>query len=160
VAHGTSTKPNTLHITRSIVIRASPETIFALINDFHNWVRWAPQDKEDQTMVRTYIGPTGGVGAISNWESTGSAGKGRMSITESVALTKVSADVEFEKPFKAHNLNQFTLEPAGTSTKLTWTMDGTNVYMAKVMSVFVNMDRVMGKHFETGLDNIRMIAEK
>jgi hypothetical protein len=39
-------------------------------------------------------------------------------------------------------------------------MDGTNVYMAKVMSVFVNMDRVMGKHFETGLDNIRMIAEK
>jgi len=39
-------------------------------------------------------------------------------------------------------------------------MEGTNVYMAKVMSAFVNMDRVMGKHFETGLDNIRAIAER
>jgi carbon monoxide dehydrogenase subunit G len=155
-----ATKPNTLRITRSTVIKAPPETIFALINDFHNWVRWAPQDKEDRTMVRTYTGPTSGVGAISAWESRGRAGKGRMSIAESVAPTNVSVNVDFVKPFEAHNVNQFTLEPAGTSTKLTWAMDGTNVYLAKVMSVFVNMDRVMGTHFEAGLDNIRVIAEK
>jgi len=64
------------------------------------------------------------------------------------------------KPFEAHNLNRFALEPAGTSTKVTWTMEGTNVYVTKVMSVFVNMDRVMGRHFEAGLDNLRTIAEK
>jgi hypothetical protein len=52
------------------------------------------------------------------------------------------------------------LEPAGGSTRLTWVMDGTNVYMMKVMSVFVKIDRFMGKHFETGLNSIRAIAEK
>jgi len=64
------------------------------------------------------------------------------------------------KPFKAHNVNQFTLEPVGSSTKVTWTMEGTNVYPAKVMSLFVDMDRMMGKHFEAGLDNLKVIAEK
>ncbi len=38
-------------------------------------------------------------------------------------------------------------------------MEGTNVFITKVMSVFVNMDKLMGKHFETGLDNLRKIAE-
>ena len=67
--------------------------------------------------------------------------------------------MDFEKPFKAHNLNRFTLEPAGSSTRVIWTMEGANVYPLKMMGVFVNIDRVMGKHFETGLDNLRTIAE-
>jgi hypothetical protein len=40
-----ATKPNTLHIQRAVSINASPEKIFAFINDFHNWSAWAPQDK-------------------------------------------------------------------------------------------------------------------
>jgi len=39
-------------------------------------------------------------------------------------------------------------------------MQGTNVYMMKLMSVFMNMDRVMGKHFETGLANLKTAAEQ
>jgi uncharacterized protein YndB with AHSA1/START domain len=155
-----ASKPDTIRITRSVVIKAAPERIFALINDFHNWIRWAPQDREDPTMMRTYGGPTSGVGSISGWESKGSAGKGRMSIVEASAPTKISIQVDFVKPFEAHNLNQFTLEPDGTSTKVTWTMQGTNVYMTKVMSIFVNIDRLMGKHFESGLGDLKASAEK
>ena len=155
-----ATKPDMIQITRSTIIKASPERIFALINDFHNWIRWAPQDREDPTMTRTYSGPTSGVGSISDWESKGSAGKGRMSITEASPPTKISIKVDFVKPFEAHNLNQFTLDPDGSSTKVTWTMQGTNVYMTKVMSVFVNLDRLMGKHFESGLGDLKAIAEK
>jgi carbon monoxide dehydrogenase subunit G len=155
-----ATRPDTIRITRSTLIKASPEAIFALINDFHNWIRWAPQDREDPSMMRTYSGPTSGVGSISDWESKGSAGKGRMSIVEASPPTKISIKVDFVKPFEAHNLNQFTLEPDGSSTKVTWTMRGTNVYMTKVMSVFVNVDRLMGKHFESGLGDLKAIAEK
>ena len=122
-----ATRPDMIRITRSTVIKASPEAIFALINDFHNWIRWAPQDREDPSMMRTHSGPTSGVGSISDWESKGSAGKGRMSIVEASPPTKISIKVDFVKPFEAHNLNQFTLEPDGSSTKVTWTMQGTNV---------------------------------
>lgn len=155
-----ATKPSTLNIERSRSIQAPPEKIFALINNFHNWGAWAPQDKEDPTMKRTYSGPEEGVGATSDWDSTGSAGKGRMAITESVPPKRISVKVDFVKPFEAHNVNEFTLEPEGSTTKVTWRMHGTNLYIMKVMSIFTSIDKMAGKHFESGLENLRAVAEK
>jgi hypothetical protein len=82
------TKPNAIEVTRSITIQAPAEKIFPLIDDFHHWPGWAPQDKEDPTMKRIYSGEESGIGAISDWQGTGNAGKGRMTITESAAQTR------------------------------------------------------------------------
>jgi uncharacterized protein YndB with AHSA1/START domain len=155
-----ATRPDTLLIERSLQIKAPPEKIFALINNFHDWTRWAPQDTEDPSMKRTFSGPESGRGAVSDWTSTGSAGRGRMLITESAAPHRVSVDVDWVKPFTAHNVNVFSLEPDGASTRATWRMRGTNVYVMKVMSLFMNMDRTMGKHFEAGLENLKRAAEE
>jgi uncharacterized protein YndB with AHSA1/START domain len=127
-----ATRPNTFLIERSLTIKAPPEKIFALINNFRNWARWAPQDTEDPSMKRTFSGPESGTGAISDWNSTGSAGRGRMLITESVVPHRISVNVDWVKPFEAHNVNVFSLEPDGASTRATWTMRGTNVYVMKV----------------------------
>jgi carbon monoxide dehydrogenase subunit G len=154
-----ATRPSTFRVQRSIEIDAPPATVFALINDFHNWSGWAPQDKEDLSMQRTYSGAASGTGAISDWHSSGSAGIGRMSIAESLPTTRISVKTDFVKPFEAHNMNNFVLEPAGNATRVTWTMHGTNLYLMKVMGIFVNMDRVMGKHFEAGLHNLKTLAE-
>ena len=153
-------KPDTLRIERSIEIHAAPGKIFALVDDFHNWGQWAPQDREDPTIQRTFSGPVSGVGAESEWTSKGRAGEGRMAIVESVSPARVVIDVHFVKPFVAHNVNTFTLEPEGGSTRVTWSMQGTNVYMLKLMSVLVDMDRMMGEHFESGLRDLKAAAEK
>ena len=153
-------KPDTIHIERSVEIQAPPERIFGLINDFHNWHQWAPQDREDPTMKRTFSGPVNGVGAESEWTSKGRAGTGRMTIIESAAPERVVIDVHFVKPFAAHNVNTFTLKPDGTGTKVTWELAGTNVYMLKLMSVLVDMDRMMGGHFESGLRDLKAAAER
>jgi uncharacterized protein YndB with AHSA1/START domain len=154
-----ATKPKTFRIERTTMIDAPPERIFALLNDFHNWPMWETLDRRDATIKRTFSGSASGAGAISEWAGSGSTGKGRMSITKSVAPTIVAVMADWEKPFVAHNLNEFTLEPHGRTTKLTWTMQGTNVYVMKLMSVFVNMDRFMGKHFEAGLASLKSAAE-
>ena len=153
-------RPERIHLRRSVLIAAAPEKIFGLIDDFHNWKAWAPGDKDDPSIERTYDGPASGAGAISDWRGAGSTGAGRMSITESEPNRKVVVTVDFARPFVAHNLNTFTLEPAGEATRVTWSFDGSNVYMMKVMSVFVNMDKFMGKHFEEGLQNLKAAAEK
>jgi uncharacterized protein YndB with AHSA1/START domain len=57
-----ATRPGTFRVQRSIEIDAPPATVFALINDFHNWSRWAPQDKEDLSMQRSYSGAARGKG--------------------------------------------------------------------------------------------------
>jgi hypothetical protein len=66
-----ATRPNTFRVQRSIDIQASPEKVFAMIDDFHNWPLWAPQDREDPTMRRTYSGPASGKDAVSEWSGTG-----------------------------------------------------------------------------------------
>jgi uncharacterized protein YndB with AHSA1/START domain len=154
------TKPNTLWVQRSTSINAPPETIFDLINDFHNWSIWAPHDNMDPTMKRTYSGPATGKGAVSDWVSNGRAGRGRMAIVESVPTSKISILVDFVKPFETHNLNEFNLEPAGNSTNVTWTMEGMNLYPMKLMSIFVDMESMFGKHFETGLSSLKIVAER
>ena len=155
-----ATKPDRFRIERSVTIQASAERIFPLINDFHNWSQWAPQDREDPSIKRTYSGPASGVGAASEWTSSGRAGSGKMSITESVPASRVVIDVHFVKPFAVHNVNVFTLGPEGTATKVTWSMEGTNLYFMKLMSVFSSMDRMMGGHFESGLRDLKAAAER
>ena len=155
-----ATKPGMFRVERSVVIQAPAEKIFPLIDDFHNWSQWAPQDREDSTTRRTYSGALSGAGAEAEWTSKGQAGSGRMSITESVPPNRVVIEVDFVKPFAAHNVNEFRLDPEGDSTKVTWTMQGPNLYVMKLMSVFVNMDRMMGRHFESGLRNLKAACER
>jgi uncharacterized protein YndB with AHSA1/START domain len=155
-----ATKPETFTIQRATTIAAPPEKIFALLNDFHNWSRWEPQDKEDPTMKRTFSGPASGEGAVSDWSGSGSTGKGQMTITKSVPSTNVVIMVHWVKPFQAYNLNVFTLEPQGAATRVTWAMQGTNVYLMKVMSLFMNTDRFMARHFEIGLANLKAASER
>jgi len=153
-------RSGTIQIQRSRSIQAPPDRVFALIDDFHNWKQWAPQDMEDPTMKRAFTGPEHGLGAASEWSGSGNSGKGRMSIVESEPPKRISITVDFVKPFEAHNVNEFTLESVGASTLVTWKMHGTNAYFMKVMGIFVNMDKVMGKHFEHGLDNLKIVCEK
>jgi uncharacterized protein YndB with AHSA1/START domain len=154
-----ATKPGTFHIQRSVDIQAPPDKVFSLINNFHNWPQWEPQDN-DPTMKRTFSGTESGVGAMSDWSGAGRTGAGHMAITESTTPSSVIVAVDWQRPFTARNINQFTLEPEGSGTKATWSMQGPNLYMMKLMSVFTNMDRMMGEHFEEGLAKLKVAAEK
>src|ERR1700722_3179125 len=84
-----STKPKTFRIERSISIDAPPERVFVLIDNLGNWPRWAPQDREDPSMKRTYSDPTNGKDAVSEWSGAGSSGRGRMLITDSLPSTRI-----------------------------------------------------------------------
>lgn len=154
-----ATRPATFHIERSLTMAAPPEKVFALINDLHAWPRWAPQDREDSTMKRVFSGAPSGVGAVCDWEGRGTSGKGTLTIVESDAPRKVVVQADWVNPFKTRNMNEFVLEPDGTGTRVTWSMSGPNLFMMKVMSVFTNMDKMMGKHFEDGLSNLKTVAE-
>jgi uncharacterized protein YndB with AHSA1/START domain len=154
-----TTVPTTFQVERSITIQARPATVFMLINDLHIWPRWSPQDLLNPKMKRTYSGQDTGVGAASDWSGPGGAGRGHMVITESTPEKSVVIKADWQKPFALQNINQFTLEPDGTGTKVTWSLHGQNVYVMKLMSLFTNMDRKMGDHLELGLLNLKAIAE-
>ncbi|MND01445.1 Polyketide cyclase / dehydrase and lipid transport [compost metagenome] len=60
---------------------------------------------------------------------------------------------------KANNKAEFTLEPQGGGTRVTWAMTGANTFMSKVMGLFFNMDRFVGGQFENGLADLKAAAE-
>ncbi|MFO0964099.1 MAG: SRPBCC family protein [Gemmataceae bacterium] len=110
-------------------------------------------------MARTHSGAARGVGAVYEWEGNKKVGKGRMEITTAAPPSKLVISFDFFKPFEAHNVAEFTLEPQGDTTTVTWSMHGPQPYMMKVMTVFMNMDKMVGKDFETGLANLKSMAE-
>jgi uncharacterized protein YndB with AHSA1/START domain len=153
-------KPGSFSVQRTATIQAPPEKIFPLINDYHNWPQWSPWEKIDPTMKRTFSGPSSGTGSVYEWDGNNKAGKGRMETAESVPASKIAIKLDFIKPMETNNNVQFSLQPNGDSTTVTWTMTGPVSFPAKVMTVFVSMDKMIGPDFETGLANMKATAEK
>src|SRR5687768_18603209 len=88
-----ATRPDTFRVKRATSIKAPPEKIFPLINDFKRWGAWSPYENKDPAMKRRYDGPPAGKDAVYAWEGDGNVGQGRMPITEAAAPGKeVSAD--------------------------------------------------------------------
>lgn len=155
-----STKPDMFRLQRSAVIDAPPQAVFALLNDFRNWTAWSPWEKKDPNLKRTYGAATSGKGATYAWDGDKNVGKGSMLITESNPGSRVALDLSFEKPFRANNKVWFTLEPRGSATSVTWTMEGPTPLFAKVIHVFIDMDKMVGNDFEAGLAAMKAVAEK
>jgi len=154
-----ATKPDTFRVQRTASIKAPPEKIFPLINEFDRW-SWSPYEHKDPEMKRVRSGPPSGKGAVYAWEGDRNVGAGRMEITDSSPPSKVMIKLDFVKPFETHNIVEFTLEPKGDTTNVTWDMHGPVPYVAKIMHVFFDMDSMVGKDFEAGLAEMKAIAER
>lgn len=146
---------STYEVRRSAVIPAAPEEIFPLVNNFHEWTAWSPWEAVDPGMSRRYFGPDTGVGAGYEWSGNRKAGSGTMQIIESVPGSRVRIRLEFTKPFKALNPTAFTFTPAPGGTEVSWVMTGENKGVAaKLFSLFMNMDKLVGSDFERGLNSL------
>jgi hypothetical protein len=154
-------KPSDFVVERSVTINTPPERIAPLINDFHNWNEWSPWAKLDPDMKTSFSGAPSGVGSVYEWEGNSKVGKGRMEI-RSIQPAKTTIKLDFLKPFEGHNTADFVLEPEGSSaTRVTWVMYGPLTFIpGKVMSVFTNMDSMIGDDFQRGLANLKATAEK
>jgi uncharacterized protein YndB with AHSA1/START domain len=155
------TKPDTFRVQRATSVKAPPEKIFPLINDFHQWKDWSPYENRDPAMKRDYSGAPSGKGAVYSWDGNKNVGSGRMEILDAPAPSKIVIKLDFFKPFEGHNTAEFTMLPQDASTtNLVWLMHGPSSFMSKVMHVFMNLDNMIGKDFEAGLVNLKRLAEK
>jgi len=155
-----ATKPNTFSVQRAATVKAPPERIFPLINDFHQWGSWSPYENRDLAMKRSYGGAADGRGAVYGWEGNENVGSGRMEILDTSEPSKIVIKLDFFTPFEGHNTAEFTMLPQGDATNLTWRMHGPAPFMSKVMQVFINLDKMIGKDFEIGLANLKRLTEK
>ena len=153
-----SSKPDSFRVARSATIAAAPETIYPHIADLRRHLAWSPFEK-DPAIKRSFSGAESGPGQVYAWDGNRQVGSGRIEIIETAAPSKVVMKLDMLKPFPAENVVEFTLEPSGRSTVVTWAMRGAVPYMAKVMSTVINCDKMCTDAFERGLAKLKTLAE-
>src|SRR5437764_367753 len=99
-----ATRPDAFRVQRETSIKAPPEQIFALINNFHRSASWSHYETLDPTMKRTLSGAENGKRAVYQWEGNSKAGAGRMEITDVSPASRVTIKLDFIKPFEGHNI--------------------------------------------------------
>lgn len=154
-----ATKPDSFRVQRVVLINAPADKVFPLINDFKAWPAWSPYEKKDPAMKRSLGAVTAGKGASYAWDGDKNVGQGSMEMLESDPR-KILIKLDFLKPFEAHNMAEFSLEPKGDSTSVTWAIYGPSPYMSKVIGTFMNIDDMIGRDFEKGLADLKAAAEK
>lgn len=152
-------QPSAFRIARTATISAPPPAVFAQVNDFRNWQAWSPWEGIDPTMKRIYEGAPSGTGAVYSWAGNNQIGEGRMTIIESRPGDVIRIQLEFLKPFAATHSADFHFKPEGDNTLVTWSMSGTNNFVAKGIGLFMNMDKMIGDQFEKGLAQLRKVVE-
>jgi hypothetical protein len=155
-----ATRPDTYHVERSTKVQASADLVFAEVSDFRAFQGWSPWAKRDPAMQLTVSTPSTGVGATYAWQGNKQVGKGKMTFTAVQAPTHVKERLDFLEPFASVADTTFDLKPeGGEAVAVTWSMDGKSNFMGKAMSMFMNMDKMIGKDFEEGLSNLKRVAE-
>lgn len=152
-------RPAEFRVTRTATLSAPAPTVFAQVNDLHNWEAWSPWAKLDPAAKKCFEGPPAGAGAIFTWAGNNKVGEGRMTITESRPSELIRFQLEFLKPFKATNGAEFTFKSERNQTVVTWSMFGKNNFISKAIGLFMDCDKMVGGQFEQGLAQMKSVAE-
>lgn len=153
-----ATRPDTFRIARTMRVAAPPEQVFALIDDLRAMNTWNPFDKQDPDIKGHYSGPARGVGAHYDFDGR-KAGTGSVEILESKAPSRVVMRLQMSRPVACDHRVEFTVEPRGADSDVTWALSGRNGLMGKLMGMVCNIDKMCGGQFEKGLSELKAIAE-
>ncbi len=128
--------PSTIHLEKSMVLKAAPEPVFNYINTSAEWNKWAAWIMQDPSNKITYNGPESGTGAALNWSSEVPDIKtGNVLIESSQPFNQAKAQVNFESYGKSENT--FLLQNTGNGTNITWTIDlGFTGWLNKIKGLF------------------------
>jgi hypothetical protein len=113
-----ATRSSAYHVERKLAVGAPADLVFSVLNDLHQFVGvlvlfGSPLEKLDPNMQKSFEGPAAGVGQSYVWSGK-EAGKGKLTIEESVPRQKVGMKLEFVKPMASTATCALTL--AGTPT--------------------------------------------
>jgi len=114
--------PSTVHVERSIDIERPPSTVFALVDSFVRFDRWAPIFDDESRPDLVFDGPVIGTGAKVEWSPADHPNRSStLEITTSEPFERV--EMTGRMCGRGDAAIVFGIEPAESGTRLTWTFD-------------------------------------
>ena len=149
-------RQDVLRVQRSVHIEAAPEHIAPLIANLRRFNTWNPFCAKGQAL--TYTGPESGPGAACGFAGSRAAGRGSLTVIDA-APGKIAMRLNMTAPMRCENTIEFLLSPGIGGTEVSWTMQGESPFIAKLMGLVVDTDRMCGRDVETGLAALKAQAE-
>ncbi len=149
-------------VEREVVINKPKQEIFDYIKHLKNHDNFTVWAAMDPNMKKEYTGTDGTVGFSFIWASDHKqAGHGKQTITAIKEGEELDTEVHFLKPWDNIAHAYFKTELAEDSqTKVKWGIYNDVKYPMKVMRLFMNMDKMIGKDFDKGLAKLKEVMEK
>jgi uncharacterized protein YndB with AHSA1/START domain len=150
--------PQTAHVERSMTTKASPATVYGLVDGFKRFNEWSPWASLDPATKYTYSGPETGVGARMEWTSANpDVGNGSQEVIAVEPGRRVTSKLDFgmDNP----TTSTINLVPDGTGTRITWALD--TDFSGSLLGRYFGLalDRMVGPDYEKGLAQLQAVAE-
>jgi uncharacterized protein YndB with AHSA1/START domain len=152
-------QPSEMFISRELIVNAPPEKIFEYINNSKKANEWMPWKESDPGLVMNYSGPEAGVNSKSYWDSKGRMGTGEALVVESILNQTVKTQLTYIRPMTMSQLAEVSLHPTNAGTIVRWSVTGKNSFIGRFFCLFMNMDKMVGDQFLSGLNNLKKIIE-
>lgn len=148
-------------VVREITINKPSSEVFAYIKMLKNQDNFSVWAQADPTMKKEFKGTDGTVGFVSAWDSQkDDVGKGEQEIIKIKEGERMDFELRFIKPFEATDYAYMTTEGQGNLTKVKWGFNGKMDYPMNLMLLAMNMDEMLGKDLQQGLNQLKVVLEK
>ncbi len=145
--------PDTLEVTRSVRIAASPERIFPLLNDLAAWDAWTPWGDIESRLE----GPSAGPGARRVWDDR-RLGSGSLTITASMSPSVVGYTVDLEDGAIRFE-GVLSVATRGDASLVTWTERADLGWNPLLGWTALGMEKSQGSQLEESLARLKEQAE-
>lgn len=140
-------------------INAPVEKVFPYISDLKKGSEWSPFEKVDPNMKKEYQGVPNQVGAKFIFAGNNEAGSGSVEIIKIVPNEMVELRLLMTAPMAADNIVTYHISSDGDGTKFTWSMSGDGGFFGKLVTFFVDCEKLVTDQFKQGIANLKTIVE-
>jgi hypothetical protein len=149
-------------VERTVTLNQPKQIVFDYTKFLKNQNKYSVWAKIDPTMKTEFRGTDGTIGFISAWDSpVKEAGSGEQEITGIDAGNRIDYEIRFLKPMKSTDKAFMSFERVNdTVTKVKWGIYGKLKYPMNISFLFMDMDTMLGKDLDSGLNNLKTILEK
>ncbi len=154
-----STRPGHFHYEVTDEIKAPPEVVFLYLSDLQKGGEWSPYEQIDPKMKKEFHGKSNEVGGKLTFRGNADAGSGSLEIMKIVPNELVEFRLTMTAPLKAENIVQYRIKPTESGTQMTWAMSGDGGYIGKLVTFFIDCEKMVTDQFRKGIQNLQNLLE-
>lgn len=148
-------------VSRSVTVSAPKMVVFDYLKHLKNQEEYGVWNNIDPDMKKSYEGTDGEVGFTYTWDSQNEdVGAGEQEIVAINEYDKIEYELRFKRPWESTNKAWFDIEGNNETTTITWSISGRVPYPFNFFNLFIDMEELIGKDLEEGLDNLESEINK